>query len=302
MFDVFTEEIEVLIKDGIASLYWFKKDLKKAWLRSGVTDGTWESIAAGSGKFGDEKTKREMMDDLYDNLRGLPYNRRLEISRNFVRLLVEQRDFTRQDDRHKIETAERAALKLREIISQQQKESDYREQIRLKTRRSSEENYHALLGSLRERFVAMKELDGQRRGYELEKLICELYRISNVPVEEPFKIIGEQIDGAIKYDGHFYLMEIRWREEKAAQSDIASLMIKVEGKLEARGLFLSMNGYTAEVLKSLPTGKSLRILLFDGIHLANVIYGMYTLGELLEHAISQASTRGNIYCSRDLSV
>ena len=36
MFDVFTEQIEVLIKDGIANLYWYKGDLQKAWLRAGV--------------------------------------------------------------------------------------------------------------------------------------------------------------------------------------------------------------------------------------------------------------------------
>lgn len=37
MFDVFTEQIEVLIKDGIANLYWYKGDLQKAWLRAGVS-------------------------------------------------------------------------------------------------------------------------------------------------------------------------------------------------------------------------------------------------------------------------
>jgi hypothetical protein len=37
MFDVFTEEVEILIKDGIANLYWYKGDLRKAWLRSGVS-------------------------------------------------------------------------------------------------------------------------------------------------------------------------------------------------------------------------------------------------------------------------
>ena len=39
MFDVFTERIEVLIKDGMANLYWYKGDLHKAWLRSGVPAG-----------------------------------------------------------------------------------------------------------------------------------------------------------------------------------------------------------------------------------------------------------------------
>ena len=40
MFDVFTEQIEVLIKDGIANLYWYKGDLQKAWLRAGVPNAS----------------------------------------------------------------------------------------------------------------------------------------------------------------------------------------------------------------------------------------------------------------------
>jgi hypothetical protein len=36
MFDVFTEEMEVQIKTGISNLYWFREDLRKAWLRSSV--------------------------------------------------------------------------------------------------------------------------------------------------------------------------------------------------------------------------------------------------------------------------
>ena len=36
MIDVFTEEIEVQIKRGISNLYWYKEDLRKAWLRSNV--------------------------------------------------------------------------------------------------------------------------------------------------------------------------------------------------------------------------------------------------------------------------
>ncbi|WP_233846337.1 hypothetical protein [Paraburkholderia sp. HD33-4] len=44
MFDVFNEEIEVLIKDGLANLYWYKNDLHKAWQRSGVPGAVIEAI------------------------------------------------------------------------------------------------------------------------------------------------------------------------------------------------------------------------------------------------------------------
>ena len=116
MFDVFTEEIEVLLKDGIANLYWFKRDLYKAWLRSGVPQDIADRINGLLDAEGRKLTKRKQMDQLYIELRSGDFNRRLEISRNFVRLLIEHRKFTPQDAKHRIEKAEHSALKLKELI------------------------------------------------------------------------------------------------------------------------------------------------------------------------------------------
>jgi hypothetical protein len=301
MFDVFTEEIEVQLKTGIANLYWFKKDLKKAWLRSGVEPLLCNSLFLRKNEKGDILSKRELMDALYEELRKVEYNRRLEVSRNFVRILVGHKNFVPQDEKHRIEIAERCALKLREIIAQQQKEQEYREQIRRKALEAKQEDYFNQLLQLRERFVELMKIEKQKRGYQLEKFFADLMKVSSIPVEDSFKITGEQIDGAIKYDGHYYLIELRWTEEKVAQNDIASFCYKVEGKYEARGIFIAMNGFSDDMLSSLPKGKKLRVLLLDGRHLTNVIYGICTFQELLEHALSQATLKGEIYCSHDIA-
>ena len=154
---------------------------------------------------------------------------------------------------------------------------------------------------VRDLFIEAEKLVGQERGYAFEKLFVELMKISGRPVEEPFKINGEQIDGAIKYGAHYYLIELKWTKSKSAHKEISSLYMKVEGKMEARGIFISMNGYSSEILESLPKGKKLQTLLLDGMHISNVIFGRYTFQELLEHALSQASLKGEIYCSNDLS-
>jgi hypothetical protein len=70
--------------------------------------------------------------------------------------------------------------------------------------------------------------------------------------------------------------------------------------MNARGLFISKNGYSKETVESFPKGKAIKILFLDGVHIANVICGIYTFQELMEHSISQASLKGNIYCSPDL--
>jgi hypothetical protein len=87
MSDVFTEQHEVLIKDGIANLYWYRGDLQKAWRRIGVP----ESVRATIWKLTDENSlplsKRRCMDKLYEHLRGADFNLRVRISREFVRIL-----------------------------------------------------------------------------------------------------------------------------------------------------------------------------------------------------------------------
>lgn len=236
------------------------------------------------------------MDLLYKNIRDIDYNRRLEISRNFVRFLVEHKHFIRIDPQHRIDLAEISAYRLREIIRDQEKNKP--------TNKSTKQplivDYETELMKIRYLFNEVQKLNGQARGYALEKLFVKLMEISNILVVEPFKIIGEQLDGAIKYGGHYYLLELKWTESKAAHQEISSLYMKVEGKLDARGIFLSMNGYSTEILQSLPKGKSLKTILFDGMDFANVIYGYYTFSQLLEYALKEASLKGNIFCNHNI--
>jgi hypothetical protein len=300
MIDVFNEEIEVQIKRGISNLYWYKEDLRKAWLRSGVEKKVCDRLFNLKNDKGEKLSKRELMDSLYAELRTYEYNKRLEISRNFVRLLVEHSNFVPLSDGHRIDIAETCALKLKQIIDDQRKQSEYNQQIKRRAKEAKKVNYDSELAKIREQFLDAEKLTPQQKGYELEKIFPQLMRISGIPVEDSFKIIGEQIDGAIKYDGNYYLIELKWTKNQSAHQEVSSLYVKVEGKMGARGLFISMNGYSKEIVESLPKGKEIKVLFLDGMHIANVIFGNYTFQELMEHAISQASLKSNIYCSPDL--
>jgi len=300
MIDVFTEEIEVQIKRGISNLYWYKEDLKKAWLRSNVDKNICNQLFNLKNEKGEKLSKRELMDSLYSELRNYEYNKRLEISRNFVRLLVEHSNFVPLSEGHRIDIAETCALKLKQIIEEQRKQTEHNQHIKRRAEEVKKLDYDSELSKIREQFLDAEKLTPQKKGYELEKIFSQLMRISGTPVEDSFKIIGEQIDGAIKYDGNYYLVELKWTTNPSAHQEVSSLYVKVEGKMGARGLFISMNGYSKEIVESLPKGKEIKVLFFDGTHIANVIFGNYTFQELMEHAISQASLKSNIYCSHDL--
>lgn len=249
---------------------------------------------------GDNLSKRKQMDRLYQELRGADFNSRLEISRNFVRILVEHKNFVPQDSRQRIDIAERAALKLRELIRSQEVEREQKDRARIQAAATAKKTYQQDLESLRKAFERAHALSGQQKGYALEKIFVELMRISGIPVEEPFRIVGEQLDGAIKHDGHYYLVELKWFAEALEPKHIGSFHFKVEGKFGARGLAIAMNGYTSGVVESVAKGKELKVLLLDGMHLSNVIYGHYTFQELLDYAIKCASLQGQIYCSQTL--
>jgi hypothetical protein len=302
MFDVFTEEIEIQIKRGISSLYWFLGDLKKAWLRAGVDANLTNKLFDLRNDDGRKHSKRELMDLLYLKIRDIDFNRRLEISRNFVRFLVEHENFVPVAENHRIDIAETCALKLRQIIEKQSKEFEKKQRTKESSKSNDEDNYFNGIRNLQDQFREADGLIAQQRGYAFEKIFTQLMRISGISVHEPFRIVGEQIDGAIQYKNHYYLLELKWTKEKAAHKEISSLYMKVEGKLEARGIFISMNGYSSEILESLPKGKKLTTLLFDGTHFANVIFGLYTFQQLLEHSITEASLKGQIYCSHNVPV
>lgn len=301
MFDVFDDETETLIKDGIANLYWYRKDLLKAWRRSGVNEQLANIIFIQKDPEGKNISKRKMMDLLYDQLRTADYNRRLEISRNFARLLIEHRSFVPQDANHRVERAEMAALKLREILQKQQQAKQQHESARKRVDAGSQESYDARLLELRGDFERYNGLPAQRKGYALEALFSKLMQISGIADQKSFKIVGEQIDGGIKYEGHYYLVELKWTQDQVGPGDVGNFYYKVDGKMDKRGILLSMNGFTPGVIESITRGRDVMILLLDGVHLANVLYGVYTFPELLEHSLEHAAYRSQVYCPHSIA-
>jgi hypothetical protein len=176
-------------------------------------------------------------------------------------------NFTPQDKNHRIEVACCSQLELLDLIRRQEKDHEYHEykdSIRARATKAVRETYNSKLDELRSRFIEANDAEPQKRGYLLQSLSAELIRISGIPVEELFRIVGEQLDGAIKYDRHYSLLELKWMTAKVDPKEIGHFFFKMEGRFGACNLFLSMNGFTEGALPSLPTDKSLNMLLLDG--------------------------------------
>jgi len=153
------------------------------------------------------------------------------------------------------------------------------------------------LSDLKGRFISLLqgELSGSKRGYALESLLHELARVSSLDVTEAFRERGEQIDGAIKYDGEHYLIEAKWQDKAAANESVYQFAGKVEGKMYGRGLFISIHGFSDHVVSSLVAGKAIKTVFIDGADLILVLEELLTFTQMLDCKIKAAQTRGLIY-------
>jgi hypothetical protein len=135
----------------------------------------------------------------------------------------------------------------------------------------------------------------QTRGFQLEKIIKELFNLFDLDPKASFKIMGEQIDGAFTFENNDYLFEGKWQQEPVGVQDLDAFSGKLTRKLEnTLGLFLSINGFSEDGVKAHSTGRRLMILM-DGSDLMAVLEGRIDLLQLLLRKRRHASQTGNIY-------
>jgi restriction endonuclease Mrr len=168
---------------------------------------------------------------------------------------------------------------------------------RQEERKRAQQEPTQTLDDLKKSFLELitDKISTQKRGYELEKILLELGRLSRLEVTESFRGIGEQIDGARKSEGEHYLIEAKWQEKSASNEPVYQFVNKVEGKMYGRGIFISVNGFSDNVVESIVKGKALQTIFIDGGDLVLVLEGHLTFSQLIDIKVKAAQTRGEIY-------
>ena len=195
---------------------------------------------------------------------------RKEAQRNLDHLkqLQELRDGRIKEERRRRESTEAAAQKARGTLEDVRKE------------------YLALYSG---------SLKPQARGYALEKILAELAKLSKLEVTQPFRVLGEQVDGAVKFEGENYIIEAKWQDAAAANEAVYQFAGKVEGKLHGRGLFFSVHGYSEHVVRSIVWGKSINTMFADGQDIMLVIESNLSFSQMIDRKVKAAQTKGLIY-------
>ncbi len=117
-----------------------------------------------------------------------------------------------------------------------------RERATERLRESQRAQRSVELEELRREFLRLHECAGrQQAGTQLEKVLNRLFANHDLAPREPFRVIGEQIDGSFELDHEIYLLEAKWQQGPSPAADLYVFREKVEGKSKfTRGLFLSI--------------------------------------------------------------
>jgi len=184
-------------------------------------------------------------------------------------------------------------IQKREVGLKESKE-EVRQKVKSEPKKATREKD---LSELRQHYLALlKDSDPQKRGYELEKLLYELFSLFKLSPNKPFKVIGEQIDGSFELEGTDFLIEAQWEKIKPTAEELYGFQGKVIRKLQGtKGLFVSIEGFTLTSLQAFEKGTTPNILLMDGEDLLYVLEERIDLVKLLSEKRKHAARTGNIF-------
>jgi CheY-like chemotaxis protein len=133
------------------------------------------------------------------------------------------------------------------------------------------------------------------RGLAFERLLSDLFRQQGILMSEPFRIVGEQIDGAFEYKGWVYLIEAKWQAIKQSTDALYSFQGKADRRIEGtRGLFISMSGYYDTAAERFGHGKKPNTILWSGTHIQAVLEGKLTVPDLIDASVRHAAERSQL--------
>jgi hypothetical protein len=155
------------------------------------------------------------------------------------------------------------------------------------------------LSKLRDQFYALYSfVDRNAAGHNLENVLNELFKFFDLAPREPFRVMGEQIDGSFILDSEIYLLEAKWEAQKLSEAPLLIFRGKIEGKsLFTRGVFIAINGVSSQALSAITSGKQPTFFLVDGYDLAAVLEGNTDLITMLRTKMRALAEEGKVFIS-----
>ena len=142
--------------------------------------------------------------------------------------------------------------------------------------------------------------DPQHRGYLLQDLLNRAFDLHGLPASRSFQrnAGAEQIDGAFEMEGWHYLVECRWRAKLADIRELDGLYGQVtRSARQTMGLFLSINGWSNNVVPLMKQNADKCIILMEGFDLRTVLAQPFDLRSLLKAKVRALNLDAEPYLS-----
>lgn len=285
------------LKEALSSVYWYKSDLR-SFLQNSLGDRRLVASLDWSAY------KRQIVSDLVDELCE-NQDANLAALTRLCYDVTEMREFPHLEQldggKQKAAKARNAVEQLRQLVDShteaKREDADFRErQKQFQERIRQSAAVRAKLEELKQQFMSIAMgANPQQRGFELERLMLDLFELFDLDPKAAFRNVGEQIDGAFTLEGTDYLFEAKWQQESVAVQELDGFSAKVGRKLEnTLGLFLSMNGFSPDAIAAHSRGTPNTVLM-DGADLLAVLEQRIDFVSLLIRKKRHAAQTGRIF-------
>ena len=252
-------ELLDLLVDTIARLRRSKADVLAFFREAGVPAAMIEPLKQELARNRDALSKFAIVRRVLERVNELG-DATLAARREIIKRVVEYEDFTSCWPKDQLE-AQGLVARVRHVVNVK----DSFTRMRQEREREESERRRATLAAaetaaqrerereaLRTRFAALFAMtDPSQRGIALEPVLNDLFAFEGIRIRESFRRVSEhgegtleQIDGVIELDGHVWLVEMKWREAPLGTEHVSPHLVRIYGRADARGLFISYSSYT----------------------------------------------------------
>jgi hypothetical protein len=214
--------------------------------------------------------------------------------------------FDLAQDEYKARAVVQKARELRGILA----EADPREKVeheRLSKERMERQQKEREANLRKESGLLLAQFDHlstsgepHERGYLLQDVLHRMFVAHGIPVVRAFQRNegGEQIDGAFELEGWHYIVECRWRERLADIRQLDGLYGQIgrSGK-QTMGLFLSINGWSENVVPLIKQNPDKSMILMDGYDLRMALAQTIDLRRLIKGKLTALNLEAEPYIS-----
>lgn len=151
-----------------------------------------------------------------------------------------------------------------------------------------------VLLQLKEEFLQLAaEPDRNRAGLALEKLLNQLFGTFDLRPRQPFRVVGEQIDGSFELEGQIYLLESKWEKDALPEADLLIFRGKIEGKSTfTRGVFIALNDVSTPAREAITRGKAPSFFVMNGHDLMMILSEAISLTDFLRKRVRLLAEEG----------